>query len=151
MPLADPRHLISVYLERVQAVRTRDVFVTLLEAEIVARTQGDALDEVHDVLEDNTRRTDLIYRTGPSSWLIAAASREPGMDTLTRRMQDALRDGQGSSRDGALPDVAWRVEGCWRIEDEGAPFRSRFLDLCARRRSVHEPSAGAGPGHESRA
>ena len=153
LPLAQPEKLVSVYLERVQAVRTRDHYVTLLVASSDADSSTDTLEDMHRLFEENTRRTDLVYRTGTATWLIAAASREPGMETLTQRMRNALREFQAAESDPALPHVEWRIDGCWRIEAEGECFEERFLALCAGR----VENVGPEPGrltkrvqHESR-
>ncbi len=148
LPRADPEDLVAVYLERVQAVRTRDVYVTLLEARTDANASAEALEHAQRLFEDNTRRTDLIYRSDTATWLIAAASREPGMDTLTERMTEALERLNAAECDGGLPAVEWRIDGCWRIDSEGERFHERFLTLCGL--DPEASSRAPDPGSPSR-
>jgi signal transduction histidine kinase len=149
LPLADPERLIPVYLSRVPSVRARDGYVTLLEASSDTEIAPDVLEKLQRLIEDNTRRTDLIYRSEAGSWLIAAASREPGMHQLTERMYEALREAN-SGDDAPWPHVNWRVDGCWRIDTEGDEFRRRFLALCRRDAPASAAEPAPRPRHESR-
>lgn len=128
IPLDEPRIFLPLYLQRVQLMRGKLTHVSLLTAQ-TEDADATAQRAIQGFLEDNIRRTDLLFPSWPSKWLLVAATRDAKTQQLIDRMQRSHAEASSARSLSALPALHWNLEGCWRLADEGDALMPRFLAL----------------------
>jgi len=128
VPREEPHLFLPLYLERVRSMRTDAVYASVLTA-TADSTDRAAIQALQDFLEDNIRRTDLLYPSRPPTWIMVATTPELGTEHLMARMHQAHAEVNRNRQHSLLPELRWSAHGCWRIEAEADTITRSFLGL----------------------
>jgi signal transduction histidine kinase len=124
IPLSDPKKLLPVYLTRVQQVRSPAEHASLLTVAIDATAPDTKLEQLEQFLNENTRRTDLVFGTRPGSWLLVALTDGPGTEHMINRLNSTLAETNSTRQ--RLPTIRWSLVGTWCVKDHET-FLTHFL------------------------
>ena len=94
------------YLSRVEYLRHGSPFVSLVELRIAEQVEAATLEAVEQMLRPNVRRSDLLFRRSPDSWLLVASASGLELDPLLRRLVEVWQSEQRNR-----PGEAWPGPG----------------------------------------
>jgi hypothetical protein len=126
IPSARPRQLLTRYLERIEGIRQGSNFVSLLGAGVGSAVNPERLDETEQFLQQQMRRSDLIFRVEQNRWLLVAATGRQGPAAMVRRIEGAWSQACKSRPDQPPPAVKLEVMGTWPVSTQSADFINRF-------------------------
>ncbi|MCH7515193.1 MAG: hypothetical protein IH947_14815 [Bacteroidetes bacterium] len=72
------------------------------------------------------RRSDLVFRTLPHSWLMVAPTNQRDLSPLMSRLARAWEHANNKRPAGALPPIALEVMGTWELATGTAELLERF-------------------------
>lgn len=115
LPVAEPRLLLPLYVERVMATKRAARAVSLLS--VCTETGCDAAghEEIEHYLSRHSRRTDLVIPTAPGRWLIVATTDRAGTDRMLERLARGWSQMDPQTH-ANLPTLQWRIAGCFDVE-----------------------------------
>ena len=130
IPTTDRMLLLRRYLDRFEAVGDPTSSVSLVAVVADQAADGSGLDELQQVLEHNLRRTDLVLRVQPATWLVLAVrtSQEPA--GVPKRIEQGLRDASGGRHGVALPAAELGVRCTWRRGESRVELTRNFEAEC---------------------
>ncbi|TWT40467.1 Non-motile and phage-resistance protein [Phycisphaerae bacterium RAS1] len=132
VPVADPATVLPICLRRLSTPAA-----SLLSAQAGAAVDARVLDALDGFLQHQLRRSDLLFRTAPDSWLIVAAAGESELGCMIARIERARADTNRNRPSGPLPLLRIEIKGTWRGFQQSRELIKRFE--CERR-----GDAGAG-------
>ncbi|MBI4717642.1 MAG: hybrid sensor histidine kinase/response regulator [Planctomycetes bacterium] len=122
IPVAEPRLLIPWYLTRVDVIREPLSTVSLATAHAPAEANAQLLDDLDQLVQHQLRRCYLVFRTRSWEWLVVVPSGQPEVGTLVSRINDALAESNRNRPGAALPRLAFKTHGTWRVKDQLPEF-----------------------------
>ncbi len=126
IPTADPPMLMQRYLSHIRRFREDSIYVSLLSGHVDRSINPVLLDDVGWFLQNRMRRSDLVFRTLPHSWLIVAPTNQRDLSPLMSRLACAWEYANNKRPSGALPPIALEIMGTWELATETAELLERF-------------------------
>ena len=126
IPTADPPMLMQRYLSHVRRFREDSIYVSLLSGHVDRSINAVLLDDVGWFLQNRMRRSDLVFRTLPHSWLIVAPTNQRDLSPLMSRLACAWEYANNKRTSGALPPIALQIMGTWELATGTAELLERF-------------------------
>ncbi len=126
IPTADPPMLMQRYLSHVRRFREDSIYVSLLSGHVDRSVNPVLLDDVGWFLQNRMRRSDLVFRTLPHSWLMVAPTNQRDLSPLMSRLARAWEHANNKRPSGALPPIALEVMGTWELASGTAELLERF-------------------------
>ena len=103
-------------------------------------TNGRAGDLLGLFLEERLRRTDLLVRAGPATWvMVVATGQDLGLANLIQRLEEEHEKVNLVRRHQPLPSLRFRILGTWSAATR-APLASAFVAALRRRDAAHSSS-----------
>jgi signal transduction histidine kinase len=122
LPIADHVHVFERYLQRLQG----HLSLLCIDADCTAPGR---LTEVHAFLENQLRRTDLLFTRDDGGWLLAAATDQEGAGNLIRRVLRALVDVNCARAQDPLPELQLGLCGTWCADGHRKELLQSFATL----------------------
>ena len=126
IPTADPPMLMQRYLSHIRRFREDSIYISLLSGHVDRRINPVLLDDVGWFLQNRMRRSDLVFRTLPHSWLMVAPTNQRDLSPLMSRLARAWEHANNKRPSGALPPIALEVMGTWELASGTAELLERF-------------------------
>lgn len=127
VPFADRRSLLRRYLHRVEDLRAGSACVTLIRLTSDPDAAAESLDELEHLVQCDTRRSDLLFRTAPHRWLLVAAANQEDLQPLIERVQRARAESSRSRIGEILPRLTLESVGSWSVDEESGVFVESFM------------------------
>jgi diguanylate cyclase (GGDEF)-like protein len=121
IPTAQPSNVLALYLKRSYSSP-----LALLSATIKDAVDRARLDEVEQFLQRQLRRSDLLFRRQPNTWLVVAAAGAVELGQMASRLERARAQANRNRPSGALPRIHLEVKGSWRGLDQSRELMRRF-------------------------
>lgn len=131
LPTFIPERLIERYLSRVEHLRNGSPSVSLILARSDDRTTRELYDESERFLVHQIRRNDLIFSTGPGSWLIVAACGQRESGNMLRRIDRSLREANANRPRAPLSALHLHIDGSWNVNEDRETIMARFEQAMA--------------------
>jgi len=126
IPTADPPMLMQRYLAHVRRFREDSIYISLLSGHVDRSVNPVLLDDVGWFLQNRMRRSDLVFRTLPHSWLMVAPTNQHDLSPLMSRLARAWEHANNKRPSGALPPIVLEVMGTWELASGTAELLERF-------------------------
>lgn len=130
VPAADPARLLPHYLERVGSLRHPVRYVSLVRLALAGGTSAAIESDVESVFTHQIRHTDLLFETGPRTWLLLAATNngdvEPLLERIARGHDEAAPRLYGTK---PFPELVCTIERTCSIPNESDQLLPLFLAL----------------------
>jgi hypothetical protein len=127
LPLADPRRLLPLFVQRARERRGSQNSVGILAAAPEHGVDGNAAQEIGNFLMHGARRTDLVYPGPGGRWLLVAVADRDGAERLLQRLSFAWPDSEAAGRAGS-PALRFRLAGCFDTQSQLDDCVRTFLD-----------------------
>ncbi len=118
IPMADFLGLLKRYLDGSQSTRNHLQAVSLIQVRFDVDCEDWLVNELDEILHSVVRSSDLVLKTGPACWLIAAEANGNEARSLMARIKQCWEDdGQTPSRQ-SNPTPSVQLTGAWNIPAE---------------------------------
>ena len=137
VPLAGSTGIIEHYLQRLGEFRGGSSFVSMVKVNAAEIGEPGSLDMLDTFLQNQIRRTDLVFRQDQRAWLIVAATNTRGLNTMIGRI---IRSREETNRNTAgipLPALEYQVQGNWRVKDQQSELVQMYSRLIRAREGVN--------------
>lgn len=128
LPVAEPRLLLPLYVQRVKASKRATRAVSLLAVTAEGSSAAPGVDEVLHYLVGHSRRTDLVFTTGPGRWLVVATTDRAGTDRMLERLARGWSNMESNTQ-APLPTLQWRIAGYFDSEARVDELVRTFVEL----------------------
>lgn len=126
IPTFDPGAIMVRYLSRVEYLRNGSSHVSLVHLTIADEADAISLETVEQVLLPNVRRSDLLFRRSPNSWLLVAAANNLELDPLLHRLVEVWERENRNRPGRALPHLTTEIKGAWKVSEQRQAIIKRF-------------------------
>lgn len=129
IPFSHRQSLLERYATRATQLRNQPTHLNLLEISADSDTPLEILTDTRRLLQSHLRGTDLMFVSRPSRWLLVAATRRGDVSRLVARVDRAFGGERRNCLTADLPQLTFRIDGSWRLEDQIPAFIERYLSL----------------------
>lgn len=118
LPRHDLSEVVNRYLDRLLALLRDPNEMSLVEAYIDDSTEPAATEVVDEYLQRALRGHDVAVRTSDHRWLLAVLGPHQELSDATGRIEAEWRAFVRNCPAVELPELRFRVAGCWSLPDE---------------------------------
>ncbi len=126
VPTADSLGLLQRFLDGAEFARNRLQSVSVVEVRLAGEADDWIIGELDETLHSTVRSSDLVLKTGPVCWHIAADANENEARSLMARLKQSWEDGDQNNGRQQTPRLITQVVGTWRIPAEKEQFLHAF-------------------------
>lgn len=145
IPAYDPIRIVKRFAERLDAVRAGSEHVSILTVTADTGIEGEASDELQRLLEEQMRRSDLVFKPRMNHWLVCVATSRAQVLEVVERIREAAGESLHFELHGGPPELEVSVNGTWNVLERPHAFASAFAALWHESVSGHLPSAYSPP------
>lgn len=113
VPLANPRHVVVKYLQRLQKRHGGALRISLIRARVERCLDPSLAEAMDSFFYYILRRHDLLFRVSPNEWMLLVASSELEIGSFLQRAAEALADANRNRPFAELPKVQYEHLGSW--------------------------------------
>ncbi len=136
LPPADPREVLRRYLKWIERRRNGSSQLALVEANVEESTSATLADDVNLFLNHLLRSTDLLFRSGPTKWLVVLPVAEIEVDEFRERVAKKMGEANRNRLGEPLPEIRMKFLAAWRVGSD----RDELLNRLS---AAFEPAAAA--------
>jgi two-component sensor histidine kinase len=136
LPPTDPREVLRRYLKWIDRRRNGPSQLVLIDAELEGSTTATLANDTNLFLNHLLRSTDLLFRSGPTRWLVVLPVTEFEISEFRERVERKIGEANRNRLGEPIPDIGLKFLGTWRVGSD----RDELLDRLS---AVLEPAEAA--------
>jgi PAS domain S-box-containing protein len=126
LPPADPREVLRRYLKAIERRRNGSSQLVLIDAEVEGSTTASLADDTNLFLNHLLRSTDLLFRSGPTRWLVVLPVAEFEISEFRERVEKKIGEANRNRLGAPLPDIRLKSLGAWRVGSDRDQLLNRL-------------------------
>jgi PAS domain S-box-containing protein len=126
LPPADPREVLRRYLKWIEHRRNGSTQLALVEANVEGSTSATLADDANLFLNHLLRSTDLLFRRGPTQWLVVLPVAEIEVAEFCERVAKKRGVANRNRLGGPLPDIRMKFLCSWRVGSDREELLNRL-------------------------
>lgn len=137
IPTPDPAHLIPLYLERIESIRSGSTFVSLVAIGTTPSSASATWCESECFLQHHLRRTDLLFPGRERQVFLVAPGRPEEISKLLTRLAAARNDANRNRPASPLPEFTLETLGTWPVAEGPQPLVELLLNRLGSAEPAH--------------
>lgn len=105
VPVYDPMRILYLYLNQIDQTDTDLNYISLFKFAVDTNTELATCDQVNEFLQNETRRSDLLFRMSSHTWIVCAPVNQMQLQETIDRILGARDNANRNRPDGLLPDI----------------------------------------------
>jgi PAS domain S-box-containing protein len=126
LPPADPCEVLRRYLKWIERRRNGSSQLALVEAEVDESTSATLADDANVFMNHLLWSSDLLFRNGPTRWLVVLPMAELEVDEFRERVAKKIGEANRNRLGGPLPDIRLKFLCSWCVGSDRDELLNRL-------------------------